>query len=424
MIHSLRLRGFKALADIELKFAPITVLIGPNGTGKSSVLQFFSVLNQSWGNNTLQASGNYVNLGDFNDIAHNHDAERGIEFAIELTSGRSPLKAVQDVHAIEYRASVRSDGVSAHSLQFLPSPSDAPKIEWSSAKASNELFEWPIHPGFIALMRLTSTLGNPVEIGGYRGQPAESEQREVQRFLSVPSRVSNYVVIPALRGFEATAYPLENKASQNFFQTGTPAEQASRVLSTIAYRRELEEEISRFSREVLQIDFRTRLIAGKNVAAEAIPVSSSGRRILNNIVNEGFGVNQLMILLAQLVLVPSGSVVAIEEPEIHLHPLAQSDLSDVLLQVARESGKQLIITSHSEHILMGILRNVAQGRLPPSDLCVYYFTREDGQTKVENLAVNDQGRLKGGLKGFFEASIQEMDDFLGRSMSKVRRREP
>ena len=69
-----------------------------------------------------------------------------------------------------------------------------------------------------------------------------------------------------------------------------------------------------------------------------------------NIVSEGFGANSLIMLLLQLVSADKGATVMIEEPEIHLHPKAQAELASVLAEVALEEDKQVIMTTHSEHI--------------------------------------------------------------------------
>jgi len=127
-----------------------------------------------------------------------------------------------------------------------------------------------------------------------------------------------------------------------------------------------------------------------------------------NLVNEAFGLNQLIAPLLWLSKTPDGAIVGIEEPEIHLHPRAQAALCDVFVDVATREDKQLMLTTHSEHILMGLLTAVADGRLKPEDLAVYEFQREGGVARAERLEVNGYGQIAGGLKGFLEADLDEI----------------
>lgn len=148
---------------------------------------------------------------------------------------------------------------------------------------------------------------------------------------------------------------------------------------------------------------RIKLIPDKRVSAEAY----NGSR--TNLVNEGFGANQLMVLLAQMVVAPEGSLLGIEEPEIHLHPRAQAMLAEIFAELATREGKQILLTTHNEHILIGLLTQVAEGKLKPEDLAVYYFDKEGPAAKATKLAVDEKGGLKGGLRGFFEADIEQAE---------------
>lgn len=114
-------------------------------------------------------------------------------------------------------------------------------------------------------------------------------------------------------------------------------------------------------------------------------------------------------------------MIGIEEPEIQLHPRAQAALCDVFVEVATQEQKQLILTTHSEHILMGLLTAVANGRLQPDDLAVYEFRREGDAARAERLEVNEYGQIAGGLKGFLEVDIDEIGELIEARFQKQRR---
>ena len=204
------------------------------------------------------------------------------------------------------------------------------------------------------------------------------------------------------------SYPLLDHAVDEFLTVAGAEDYSSRVLSTIAYRRDLESEISLLTHQTLGVNIRVDLQSKKRVAALAYNGAT------HNLVNEGFGANQLIILLAQIVASPEHSTVAVEEPEIHLHPSAQVKLADVFIQLVNSTKKQLIITTHSEHVLVGLLTAVASGKLDADDLAIYHMKKGiDGPVEAERLRVDRRGRIKGGLRGFIDTSLEELENYLG-----------
>ena len=115
----------------------------------------------------------------------------------------------------------------------------------------------------------------------------------------------------------------------------------------------------------------------------------------------------------QLVSAPKGATVMIEEPEIHLHPKAQAELASVLAEEAKAEDKQLVMTTHSEHILGRLLTLVAEKTLSKEDVAIYAFEKdEQGVCTAAEIEVTDEGRVIGGLKGFFETELEELNRYV------------
>lgn len=137
----------------------------------------------------------------------------------------------------------------------------------------------------------------------------------------------------------------------------------------------------------------------------------------NAAAHEGSGASQLAMLLAVLAGSPRGSVITIEEPEIHLDPETQSRLVGAMLRLAVEEDKQVIFTSHSSHILYPLLGHVRKEWFPITngDVVINHFdTDESGAVAgAERLAVNERGQVDGGLRGFWNANMKALDDLLG-----------
>lgn len=125
------------------------------------------------------------------------------------------------------------------------------------------------------------------------------------------------------------------------------------------------------------------------------------------------GSRALVHLFAQIATAPLHSVIGVEEPEVHLHPKAQSELAKVLIDIASEEKKNLILTTHSEHILYRLLMEVGRGNLKPENLAIYHFKlTEEGITKVEELNFDKNGRLEKGIPDFLESDLDEFKGFL------------
>lgn len=132
---------------------------------------------------------------------------------------------------------------------------------------------------------------------------------------------------------------------------------------------------------------------------------ASATRVL--LTDVGFGVSQILPVLVLLAYVPKGSTVILEQPEIHLHPAVQSGLADVIIEAAQVRGVQVLIESHSEHLLRRLQRRVAEGQAS-SDLVRMYFcdTGSEG-THAMDLRLNMFGEIENWPVSFFGDPLEE-----------------
>lgn len=139
----------------------------------------------------------------------------------------------------------------------------------------------------------------------------------------------------------------------------------------------------------------------------------------------GVGVSQVLPALIQAFYTPPGSVVWMEQPEIHLHPQVQSRLADVMISAVQSNQKdrprqiQLVIESHSEHFLNRLQRRVAEGAIKPGDVAIYFCREGKDSPNLEELKLDEDGNITNWPDNFFG---DEMEDALARTKAAMDRR--
>jgi hypothetical protein len=132
----------------------------------------------------------------------------------------------------------------------------------------------------------------------------------------------------------------------------------------------------------------------------------------------GFGVSQLLPVLVLCYYVPQGSTILLEQPEIHLHPSAQAALADVFVDVAKNRGVQIIIESHSEHLLRRIQRRIAEGELDSDATAMYFCRMDDGRSVADALDLDLFGNITNWPQGFFGDELAELAAMTEAQMSR------
>jgi len=117
--------------------------------------------------------------------------------------------------------------------------------------------------------------------------------------------------------------------------------------------------------------------------------------------------------------VPEHSIILLEQPEIHMHPKVQAGLADVFIDVVKERNVQIILESHSEHLLRRLQRRIAEEHIPAEMTTLYFCSMEDGASKIEKLDVDEYGNIRNWPQGFFG---DEMGDLAAMTIAEMKRR--
>ncbi|MBI4443613.1 MAG: AAA family ATPase [Acidobacteria bacterium] len=451
MITKVSLKNFKLHADTTIEAAPITVFIGPNNSGKSSIFQALLSLRQAAGRNSEEFCQTFrrlipgvqtpspvptfffqddaiIDIGEFEDVKRHGESE--ITIKVEGILPCLKTYGIGEHLWIELEVGIRKNRLAFHTGGFgkqlrrgtvsvnegvqLPSWrwAGSPSPQENAVTVNNAIIHFRPTNRFRLIERSTVTFNEQL--------PPEKEAatNELHTYLAeAPVRLLNLLhpVFP-LRGFEEWGYPLPGASPQNLDRLML-ADRATALAAKLKYERDMEERLSDWLEELLGIGIRAELVAGPRVVIRTKRVKESGSDSL--FLNEGTGASQLPFILLPIGLAPADETILLSEPEVHLHPEAQSKLMRLLLRIAKKENKQFFIETHSEHILHALLHAVAKGDLrvdksdpAKSDLVIYYFENINGKAKVRRLEVNEQGQVEGGLPGFFDQALDELSEYL------------
>lgn len=126
-----------------------------------------------------------------------------------------------------------------------------------------------------------------------------------------------------------------------------------------------------------------------------------------NLRDVGIGVSQVLPVLVVSYFAPTGSTIVLEEPEIHLHPLAQSVLAELFVAISQERKVQFIVETHSEHLFRRMQTLTAKQQMSTGHSAMYFVERKGKVANLRGLELDEFGRLKNWPKGFFGDALGE-----------------
>lgn len=410
MITNIVLENFKCFRKVEVNPRLITVFVGPNGTGKSSVLQALALLKQSLGTKGLRLKGQLLNLESSRDLAHGLQ-----ETPTTLDIGFAGFETHRDDDELGFDEDVYFDYHGRFSGTTLVSDSGMLTFGFGGEQFTIDVRSSDSFPKRVPFgpyqvhLNYGQAVAELVSVASWQEPPSMGLQRALQNIVGAPQSIlRNGRFVNAVRGLVQYRYAIGDGIVEDLLSAGGLSQQEQQTATNLSYSRPLESKISSLLQKVTGVGLST-----PNVPSRAVEVRALAPIGEVNIVTEGFGTNALIFLFWQLVDASNGATVMIEEPEIHLHPKAQAELASLLAEVAKAESKQLIMTTHSEHIVGRLLTLVAEKKLSADELAIYAFDKdEDGVCHAKELEVTDDGRVTGGIKDFFETNLDELDRFV------------
>jgi predicted ATPase len=391
MLSKVTVRNFRSIESAEVEFAPITIFFGPTSAGKSTLFYSLLLLRNFVLNPNQAVDGlfnlGFQNLGGFDACVFDHRVSKTIEVVAHFDRERSYGLRLRKADA---EVSEKSEFPPMEASISIPYPANQ---TWPFVYADKDEGEFAINwNGFVSTVSPKS------------GAP-ESQARAVAiaSELNLPAEAIRHIdVCPHRRGFFKPSYSPAQL-------TPTPTSE-DEVATLIINDQNLPPRISINTVEVFDRDFRTYTAPG-TATTFLQTTEQKGARIPGLLVNDGFGVNQVVYMLAKIHR-QDVETVLVEEPEIHLHPTVIRKFARVLARLAVEENKRLIFTTHSEQFLLSMLACVKEKVLHSGDLHCYHVIRQRKGTAFNPEAVSSEGQISGGLSSFMEGELQDIKSFL------------
>lgn len=372
MLDQLTITNFKAFAAAEIRLSSYTLLTGLNSSGKSTVLQVLALLRQSReilnddNEGGLLLNGSLVELGTGQDVLHED----------YISSSESPDPQIS--------LSLQSGG-QAHT--------------WSA-----------VYEREADLLNLTQ--GPKPDIS------------------DIPSLFgTGFQYLRADRISPAATYPRSHEVAIRQGFLGVRGEH------TVNYLRHFQDEPVSDSRLHHQGARSARLLdqaeawmqaicPGVNLQADALEgtdfvrlsfrfgtagLSASNRYRPTNV---GFGLTYVLPVVIACLTARPGGLILVENPEAHLHPQAQTAIA-ALTCAAAASGAQLLVESHSDHVLNGVRLAVKRGVIDASEVLLHFFRRTDPQViQIITPTLGSDGMISNWPAGFFDEWERSLDQLL------------
>lgn len=353
MLDKLRIKNFKCFADSEIILKNLNLFSGTNSSGKSTAIQALLLLPHNTTENVGSPLNNqWITLGSFNETRNSIKNAKTFNIAVE-----------KDEKSFE--------------VCFSASDNENSDVETKLEKRSPELIEFLNYQNRHIFYLPATRIG-----------PKDHFPKNFDKFNMLGN--SGEFVVDYFAKYRLTSV-LENLQKDS--SSTTLYSQVNYWLNTIMKVKISIEEIGISNNYSIKYTYQDN----KEVRPYHI----------------GTGISYILGVIIACLSAKKDEIVIIENPEIHLHPRAQSDLSEFLCYVSN-AGIQIIVESHSDHIFNGIRKAIAKKTISKEEVSVNFFELdEEFLTKTTKIEITDNGRVVKHVAGLFDQFDNDLDDILG-----------
>jgi predicted ATPase len=424
MLTSLSIGNFKSWEKLDnLSLGKVTLLFGENSSGKTSLIQSLLLLKQTAESYdraqplNLGTRETYVDLGMYEDLIYGHELKRMLSFGFDWTEPNGEKTKLST--SFSYRN---------NALCVINLTMEHERITTSLTRGPRGAYEFSFKGQKDTKLGKTKELA-PIKFYGFPKLVTQKYPELSDLSLKVEELASRIYYLGPLRVQSAREYTWSGSAPEGVGKTGVTAVQA--ILAR-AFEREAMKRADKES--IIDIEASTQKWLKKLGLADTFAIESIGnsrqyKAVIKtpdyeheaNVLDVGVGVSQVLPIIILAHYAPKGSIILLEQPEIHLHPLAQANLAEMFFEVAQERDIQFIIETHSEHLLTRLQRRVAEGqdgKMTNEDIKLYVCKRNKQVSTIEKLDFDEDGRIKNWPPNFFGDTLSDREAIMRAFINK------
>lgn len=367
MLNKISIRNFKSLRNLNLELSELNILTGLNGSGKSSFIQALLLLRQSYNiaiteKQGLVINGSTINLGKGKDVFYQYAAnDEKIEFEI-----------INNLNTYLWQFKYKND---LNILEALQIPNN-----YSDINLFNKNFQY-----------LNTEHISPKTLH-------EKNEVQIEQWNNIGNKGEYAIHYLSKYGLERK---IENK---NLIH---PKGKSNNLIHQIdAWLNEISPGVKLSVTEIKDIDYIKLGIQFED---------KQGYSNEYQPINVGYGITYVLPVVLSILKSKPGEILILENPESHLHPKGQSKIGS-LIAYAAQSGVQIILETHSDHIINGIRVAVKNQKIDKGNVKIFFFERfvdeNDVQTITHNILIDKNGELNDYPKGFLDEWDEQLSKLI------------
>lgn len=360
-ITKIKLENFKCFSDVGLEIGNLTLLVGLNSVGKSSVIQSVLLPLQSVHHTEIEINGNLINLGGYQDILNIRAPDDSVRVSIEMDGQLSVWG---------YPEGYITDGQQADILPLL-------------SGATHNLHSIKNKFQYISAERWGPRDNVPVLHRHRDGWLGKNGEHVIDYLFSLTN--SNVAG-------EYNSLPADDPRIH-------PNVRSTTILASIeAWLGEISPGVS----------FDVNVYKEANIGWSLFGYDGDSQKYRSS--NVGFGISYSLGIISAIVGAKPGDILILENPEAHIHPRGQSQLGK-LLALATEAGIQLLVETHSEHIINGARVAIRKHNVKHENVLIYFFNKgvDNSSPEVTKIKPDKRASLSTWPIGFFDQTVIDME---------------